>query len=718
MNGPSFHVLTALLAVHTLTTPARKLLPASGALSMIRRPQNIQTNTLKAPPPTRQDNVREVLHGVEIIDPYRWLEEDDSPETRAWIDAQNAHTDALLGSLPARERIEKRLTELMKIDVLGGPIERNGSYFFFKRRRDQDLSVLYRRKGLKGKDEVLIDPHPMSADHTTSVGLADVSRDGTLLAYSIRRGGEDEVEIRLMDVETRRDLPDRLPRALYFGPSLKKDKSGFYYSLRDRGKGTRVYYHAMGTDPAQDKEIFGQGYGPDKWVSAGVSEDGRYLLLTVGHGWTKTEVYVQDIAGNGPIRPIVTDIDAKFSPWFAGDRLVMQTDWEASNRRILSVDLNDPAREKWREIVPAGADAIQGFSLVGGKLFVHYLHNVATQIKIFDLEGHPLGKIALPGLGAAGAPNGRWDSNEGFFSFSSYTTPRVTYRYDVAIGRKTVWARDKVPVQSGQFVVRQVWYESRDGTKVPMFLIHKKGLRPDGKRPTLLYGYGGFNVSLTPWFSPIATLWAEQGGVYAVANLRGGGEFGEAWHRAGMLDKKQNVFDDFIAAAEWLIRNKYTNPAKLAIQGGSNGGLLVGAALTQRPDLFRAVLCQFPDLDMVRYYQFTRNNNPPAVREYGNGGDPEQFKFLYAYSPYQRVKPQTIYPAVLFTTGDTDTRVPPHQARKMAALLQSATASNRPILLHYDTRAGHAGGKPFRKVIEDLALENAFLFWQLGVDPR
>jgi prolyl oligopeptidase len=681
----------------------------------------------KLPPPTRQDNVREIMHGVEIVDPYRWLEEQESPETREWIDAQNAYTHALLDGLPVREPIHRRLTELMRIDRLGSPSERGGSYFFFKRRADQDLAVLYRRKGLLGKDEVLIDPHPMSADHTTSIGSTWEARDGSLLAYSIRQGGEDEAEIRVMDVESRKDLPDRLPRGLYGSVSFKRDNSGFYYSRRRRETGGRIYYHALGTDPDRDVEVFGQGTGPQQWVGAAVSEDGRYLLVVVGHGWTKTEVYVQDLAANGPIRAIVNNIDAEFMPWFAGDRLIIKTNWNAPNGRILSVDLNDPAREKWQEVVPESSDAIQEFSLIGGRLFVNYLHNVATQIKAFTLEGQPLDEISLlpaprtsGGAGAlpvgSGGIEGRWESNEAFLTFSSFTVPTTIYRYDVATGKRQLWARQKAPLQPNRFAVKQVWYTSKDGTRVPMFLIHKKGLKPDGKRPTLLYGYGGFNHSLTPGFNTTAVLWAEQGGVYALANLRGGGEFGEAWHRAGMLDKKQNVFDDFIAAAEWLIESGYTNSSKLAIQGGSNGGLLVGAALTQRPELFQAVLCQFPDLDMVRYYQF-ENNNPPALKEYGNAADPEQFRFLYAYSPYQRVKQGTRYPAVLLTTGDTDTRVPPLQARKMTALLQWATASDRPVLLHYDSRAGHAGGKPFGKVVEDLALEQSFLFWQLGVEP-
>jgi prolyl oligopeptidase len=655
-------------------------------------------------PTSRVDNVREVIHGVEIVDPYRWVEEQDSPETRAWIDAQNKYTHSLLDGLPSRPLIQKRLSELLRVDSVSTPLEYGGRYFLYKKRAEDDLSILYVRQGLNGKDEVLIDPHTLSSDHTTDIGLLDASGDGKLVVYSVRRGGQDETELRVMDVDKRKDV-DQLSNALYRGVSMKKDGSGFYYNLQRRDTGIRVFYHAIGTDPSKDAEIFGKGYGPDKWLGGSVSEDGKYLLFGVQHGWARNEVYLQKLAG-GPIQTIVNDVDAHFNPWFAGDLLVMQTDWQAPNQRIVVVDINDPAREKWVTIVPEGRDAIAGFSLAGGKLFVSYLHNVTTQIKIFNLDGKALGEVSLPGIGSASGLAGRWASNEAFFSFRSFVTPQTIYRYDVQTGKTELWARPKVPFKSDDFEVQQVWYSSKDGTKVPMFLVHKKGLQPDGKLPVLLYGYGGFNVSQTPRFSSSAAIWVEQGGVYALANIRGGGEFGEAWHKAGMLDKKQNVFDDFIGAAEWLIKNKYTNPSRLAIQGGSNGGLLVGSALTQRPELFQAALCQFPDLDMIGYYRF-KNNNPPALLEYGNASDPAQFKYLYAYSPYQKVKPGEKYPAVLFTTGDQDTRVPPLQARKMTARLQAASTSGKPVMLLYDTKAGHAGGRPLSKIIEDVSLEQS-----------
>lgn len=665
-----------------------------------------------APPAARQDNVKEMIHGVEIVDPYRWLEDQDSEETRKWEATENAYTHSLLDGLPMRATAFKRLMEMFHHDTVGEPFEEGGYYFFTKKGADQDLSCIYRRKGPAGADELLLDPHPMSADHTTTVGIRDVTADAGLMLYAVRRGGEDETELRILDLNTHRDLPDVLPRALYLGASWKRDKSGFYYTLGRRDIGKRIYFHALGSDPAKDPLIFGEGYGPDTWVNAEVSGDGRYLLIGAQAGWAKNEFFIQDLRQNGPIRPLITGLDAHFSPQFAGDALFVETDWQAPHKRILKIDLRDPARDKWREIVPTSTDTIQDYGAIGGKLFVNYMHNVTSHIAIFSPEGKRLGEVELPSSGSADI-YGRWDRDEGILRFSSYTTPLSIYRYSASSGKRELWFRNPIPFNSDAYEMEQVWYASKDGTHVPMFLVHRKGLKPDGKTPTILYGYGGFNVSLNPDFNSSAAWWVEQGGIYAVANLRGGSEFGEAWHKAGMLEHKQNVFDDFIAAAEWLIQNKYTNSDKLAIWGGSNGGLLVGSVMTQRPELFRAVICDHPDLDMVRYYKFTRNNNPPALLEYGNAADPAQFKFLYAYSPYQHVQPGTKYPAVLFTSGDADTRVPPEQARKMAARMQAATTSARPVMLLYDTKAGHSGGRPFSQVVDELSLKLAFLAWQL-----
>lgn len=667
------------------------------------------------PPVARQDNVKEVIHGVEIVDSYRWLEDQDSEETRKWETAENAYAHSLLDELPQRQAAYKRLMEMFHHDTVGTPLPEGGYYFFTKKGADQDLASIYRRKAGSTTDELLLDPHPMSPDHTTTVGIRDVTTDGSLMLYAVRRGGEDETELRILDMNTHRDLPDVLPRALYLGATWK-GKSGFYYSLGRRDSGKRIYFHALGADPAKDTMIFGEGYGPDTWIGPEVSHDGRYLLINVQAGWAKNDLFIQNLAEKGPIRPLITGLNAHFSAQFAGDFLFVETDWKAPRKRILKIDLRDPQqdKDKWQEVVPTSDDSIQEYSAMGGRLFVNYLHNVTSHIAIFSAEGKRMGEVELPSAGSAQV-FGRWDSDEGILSFSSYTTPPSTYLYSASSGKRELWFRNPVPFNSDAYEMEQVWYSSKDGTRVPMFLLHRKGLKPDGKIPTILHGYGGFNVSLTPGFDSSAAWWVEQGGIYAVANLRGGSEFGEAWHRAGMLEKKQNVFDDFIAAAEWLIKNKYTNPEKLAIWGGSNGGLLVGAVTTQRPELFRAVICDHPDLDMVRYYKFTKNNNPPALLEYGNAADPEQFRFLYAYSPYQHVQPGVKYPAFFITSGDADTRVPPEQARKMAARMQWATASGRPVLLLYDTKAGHSGGRPFSQVVDELSLKMAFLAWQLGL---
>jgi len=667
------------------------------------------------PPATRIETVIDNFHGVDVPDDYRWLEDQQSPETRTWIEEQNAYTLNHLGNRPERASLERRLTELLRIDRVATPIERSGRYFVWKKNADDDLWILFLRETVDGEDKVLLDPHPLSPDHTTSVDIEDISKDGTLLAYSIRRGGTDETEIRLMDVESREDYPDRFPNALYRGLAMKPDGSGFYYSLQDRKTGIRVRYHEMGSDSAEDAIVFGEGYGPSDWINAGLSESGRYLLFVVSHGWDRSELHLQDLKTKGPVVTIVDDLDASFFPGFGGDRLFVQTNWVAPNGRILEVDVANPARHAWKEVVPEGEHAIEGFALTGGRLFLRTLHNVISRIERFDLDGTSQGEIELPGIGTAGTPSGSWEGKSAFFSFGSFTSPTRVYHYDVQTGETELWSRAEVPFDPTGITTEQIWYQSKDGTRVPMFLVYREDLPRDGKRPTLLFGYGGFNASLTPAFRTMAALWVEKGGVYAMANLRGGGEFGDAWHKAGMLENKQNVFDDFIAAAEWLIDNDVTNPDKLAIQGASNGGLLVGAAMTQRPELFRAVRCAFPDLDMVRYWQF-ENNNPPALLEYGDASDPEQFRFLYAYSPYQNVVDGTAYPAVMLTSGDEDTRVPPLQARKMTARLQAATSSGRPIFLRYDTKAGHAGARPLSKQVEDLSLAAVFLFGQLGME--
>lgn len=681
-------------------------------------------------PVTRRSDVRETIHGVEIVDPYRWLEDQNTPETRAWIDAQNAYTRSQLANLPIRQKLARRLEQLLRTDRIGMPIVRSGRYFFSRQKPDDEQAILYWRTGRSGKDRVLVDPHPMSPDRTTSVSFMDVSKDGKLVAYGIRRGGEDEVEVRFIEVDTGRELEDRLPKghieslSLVGSASLEAARkegegvTGFYYSVLEPLKGRRVRYHRMGAPISTDREVFGEGYGPEIMVGQFVSENGRWLVLLVYRGWSQNDVYIQDLTTNEPIRPLVVGVDATFSPDFAGDRLLLLTDYRAPKRRILEADPSAPLGQdpdRWREVVPESDSVIEGFSLTAGRLFVNRLENVATRLDAYDLGGKHLGPVKLPGIGSASTPGGLWEGTEAFFSFVSHTAPATVYRLDVATGKRTAWSKVRLPLRSADFVTRQVWYPSKDGTRVPMFLVHRKGLKPDGARAVHLTAYGGFSVSMTPYFDPEAVIWAESGGVVAIPALRGGGEFGEDWHRAGMLDKKQNVFDDFHAAAEWLMANKYTTPERLVISGGSNGGLLVGAALTQRPELYGAVVCEVPLLDMVRYHLFLQG--PQWVPEYGSAEDPEQFRVLYAYSPYHRVRPGVQYPAVLFATGDADTRVAPLHARKMTALLQALPDQRKPILLLYDTTAGHSGGEPIAKIVERRSMVLAFMYHQVGLAP-
>jgi prolyl oligopeptidase len=668
------------------------------------------------PPKARRDNLHETIHGVSIADPYRWLEDQKSPETRAWVEAESAYTQKFLDELPGRKLLRKRFAELLKIDTVSAPVACEGRYFFTKRLANQDLSIIYVRQGINGRDEVLVDPHPMSADHMVSVSMQDVTRDGKLLAYGVRHGGEDEVSVVFLDVDTRKPLADHLPRARYMGLSLKDDKSGVYYSIHEKA-GPRVFYHAMGTDLSKDVLLFGKGYGPDKIVSAQLSENGKHLLYTVFYGSAarKTEVYYQPADVTAKIVPVVNQIEARFFGQFIGDRLYLLTNWNAPNQRVLEAHLDDLDPNHWREVIPTGKAVLQGFSAVGGKLFADYLENVKSRIKILDPEGRPLGDLELPGIGTISGVSGRWDNDEAFFSYTSFVVPPTIYRYNVADGARSIWSKMNVPIEPDKYEVKQVWYPSKDGTKIPMFLVYGKGMKLDGNNPTWLTAYGGFNISMTPTFSATAAMWVESGGVFAMPNLRGGGEFGEDWHRAGMLEKKQNVFDDFIAAAEWLISEHYTNPHKLAISGGSNGGLLVGAALTQRPDLYAAVVCSVPLLDMLRYQNFLVARF--WVPEYGSAENAKQFKTLLAYSPYHNVKAGTKYPAVLFVSGDSDTRVAPLHARKMCALLQAETGSDKPVLLHYDMKTGHSAGKPINRQIDDQADIFSFVFKELNMNP-
>ena len=668
-------------------------------------------------PSTRSENIVDVIHGVEVPDPSRWLEDQDSPETRRWIESQNAHTDSFLKQLPGRTGLRNIVTRILERDVIGLPTERGGRYFFSKRLADQELSVLYVREGVNGNDRVLLDPHPLSEDHTKSVELQEISHDGELVVYAVRDGGVDEVSLHVLNVSTGEPLLDMLPAARYGEVSLKPDKHGFFYE-RYRDVTPRVMYHELGADVLDDQQIFGEGYKKHHIPVTKLSDDGRWLVVHVIEGSSgPTEIHVKDLHSNEPFVTAIADGVSESWAEFAGDRLVVTTNLDAPNKRVVVVDPAKPSVEHWEELIQEREDnVILGAWGLGGKLVVSSLKDVQPRVAIHDMSGRHLRDISAETIGSIGGGSGRWESDEAFFTFQTFFVPSTIYRYDLETGEQRLWSQVEIPVETDTYEVEQRWYLSKDGTKVPMFVVHAKGLHLDGLNPTLLTGYGGFNLSRTPSFSALATAWIENGGVYAVANLRGGGEFGEAWHQAGMLENKQNVFDDFIAAAEYLVASGYTTEARLAIQGGSNGGLLVGAVSNQRPDLFGAVVCTYPLLDMVRYHQFLVASF--WIPEYGSSDDPKQFDYIHAYSPYHNVVDGGEYPATLYISGDGDTRVAPLHARKMAALMQAKNGSMNPILLRYHTQAGHSGGQPVRQQVDDMVDMVSFLLWQVGFQEQ
>jgi len=670
---------------------------------------------LPPPPPTKAEPITETLHGVTITDPYRWLEDSKSPATRAWVEGQMKYTEDYLAQVKVRPEILRRLSELVRVESFGMPVERANLYFFKKRLPQENQGSIYVREGLKGTDEKLIDASKLSSDQNTSVGVADISKDGKLLVYEVREGGADEQSLHLLEVKTKRELPDVFPAARYAGVSLSPDGQGLYYA-KFEPTGSQVFYHKMGTSVSADEMIFGKSFGGETLgamdlIYPEVTENGRYLLIHVNHGVPakRIDVYVKDLRlANGQITPVIHGIDNRFYPVNYDDDLYVMTDNRAENYRVIKLALNNPAPEHWQTLVPEGKDVILAISLVGGKLFVTGLHSVITQTRIFTLEGKPAGTLTYPTLGAASAVEGLQESNQGFYSFESFTIPPAIYHYDVATGKTDVFAKPSVPFDSDQYEVTQVFATSKDGTRVPMFISGKKGRKLNGQTPTLMFAYGGFNVSLPPHWDPEYVWWMEQGGYFAQPNLRGGGEYGEAWHKAGMFEKKQNVFDDFFASAQYLIDKKYTSPAKLAIRGRSNGGLLMGAAMTQHPEMFGAIWCGYPLLDMLRFQNFLVGRWWTA--EYGSAENAEQLPYLQKYSPYHNVKKGVKYPAIMFNTGDSDTRVDPLHARKMTALLQAETGSNRPILLHYELKAGHSAGVSIWQLVNDTADELAFLW--------
>lgn len=678
------------------------------------------------PPLAPQKPVVDVIQGHRITDPYRWLEDAQSAETQRWVNEELAYTRSILDPLPGRDQLHKRLTELLSIGTISAPQISGKYYFYTKREGAQNQPVLWVREGLEGKDRALVDVNALAADGTVALDWWAPSEDGKYVAYGTSPSGSEMSTLHIAETATGKLLPDSIERTRAAGIAWKLDNSGFYYTRYPKkgevAEGQEVYnrhvfYHALGSDPSKDPLIFGQGRNPEDWPDVDLSNDGRWLLISVSEGWTKSELFLQDLKAGTPPVQITEGKNFLYGGEVYRGKIYITTNEDAPRYRMLVADAAAPARANWKEIIPQNDAILQGAAIVNGQLLAQYEKNATSQLMLLTIDGKPLGDIQLPAIGSVFGIGGKWDRKEVFFAFHSFTVPDSIYRVDLGSRGTSLWSKVEAPgIDPNQYEVKQLWFASKDGTRVPMFVFHKKGLELDGRNPTLLTGYGGFNVSLTPGFVGDRFLWLEHGGVYAVANLRGGAEFGEDWHRAGMLDKKQNVFDDFIAAAEFLIAQKYTDKGHLAIRGGSNGGLLMGAALTQRPDLFRAVVCQVPLLDMLRYQNFQIAKL--WIPEYGSSDDPKQFNWLYAYSPYHHVKQGAEYPAILFMTADTDTRVDPMHAKKMAALMQAEAANGRsherPILLRIDTKAGHGAGKPITKQVVDLTDIYSFLFWQLG----
>ncbi|MEA2725274.1 MAG: prolyl oligopeptidase [Gemmatimonadales bacterium] len=674
-------------------------------------------------PETPSSNVVDTLHGEAIADPYRWLEDGNTPETRLWTEQQNAVTEAYLAGAPGRERIGRRLEELLGIGVLGTPTPKRGRYFYIRRDGRQNQPVLYWRDGVDGGDRVAVDPNALNDAGTTALDWYYPSEDGRLLAYGLSENGNEESVLHLLEVGTGRDLPDRIPRMRAASLAWLPDSTGFYYTRypepQEVPEGEEqyhraLYFHRLGTDPAADPLVF-RPAAKEYWPGVGLSPEGRWLIVSVARTFDQVDLYLQDLTTGGELVPVARDLPASFEGEIAHGRLFMRTNLDAPTYRLYAVDPERPERSSWREIVPPRADAVlESVAVAGGRLALGYLERASSRLRLTDLDGGLIQDVALPALGSLFGFGAEWDGRELFYGFSSYSVPPSVYRIDLATGTSLLWRQVEATIDPTRFEVGQVSYPSSDGTAISMFLVHRRGLVRNGDNPTYLTAYGGFNISMTPAFSRSLLLWLERGGVVAVPNIRGGGEYGEGWHQAGILANKQNSFDDFIAAAEWLIRERYTRPERLAVAGGSNGGLLMGAALTQRPELFRAVLIQVPLLDMLRYHRFLIARL--WIPEYGSAEDPEQFRWLRAYSPYHHVRPGVAYPAVLLATAESDTRVDPMHARKMAARLQAATSAERPVLLRLEAKAGHGAGKPLSKVQQELTDSWTFVFSELGVE--
>ena len=673
---------------------------------------------LPPPPAVEAIPVADDYFGTKIPDSYRWLEDAKSPETRAFIDAQNAYTGRYLRQAHIREQVVDDLDALQNVSAMGIPIARANSFFFRKRLAGEQQPSIYVRYGWTGKDERLIDPAKLSRDANTSVVIEDVSRDGSLLAYAVRQGGADETGVHLLNVKTGKTLEDELPAARYESVSFAPDGASIYYARNNR-QGTLLYQHLLGTRTSMDTLLFGREFrgellGGNDLFSGVITDDGHYLIVEIDRGVParRVDIVYRDLTKPGsPFEVLVWGLDARFNAIYARGAWYVKTDYNSPKGRILKADPGI-LPDVWKTIVPEEQDVIDEWSIVGGKIYVNRLKDVKTVTTVYALDGRPTGKVEYEGIGSASGISGRTTDRYAFFDFDSYIVPPTIYRLDTVTGKREVFFQPKIPFDSSQYELKQVFFKSKDGTEVPMFIAGKKGLKRDGTERLLMTGYGGFNLSMGSSWSPLYAWWLEQGGWFALPNLRGGGEYGENWHEQGMFEKKQNVFDDWFAAAEYLIANKYTSPQRFAITGRSNGGLLMGASITQRPELFSAVLCGYPLLDMLRYQKFLVGSF--WTTEYGSAENEKQFPYLLKYSPYHNVKPSTAYPAVMFFTGDSDTRVDPLHARKMTPLLQSASSSGRPVLLHYSLQGGHSGGVGVDQQIQDNADQLTFLWTETG----
>ena len=679
-------------------------------------------------PSTRATNQVDVYHGVSVSDPYRWLEDDNSAETKAWVEAQNKVTFAYLATIPQRDALKQRLTKLWNFERYGVPYKEGNRYFYSKNDGLQNQSVYYTLPTLSSEPKVLLDPNTLSTDGTIALSGLAPSDNGNLLAYGLSGSGSDWQEWKVRDIETGNDLTDHLKWVKFSGASWTKDNRGFYYSRYDEPteaeKLTRVnyfqklYYHRIGTPQSEDKLVYQRTDHKDWGFGGYVTEDGRYLIIHVSQGTApQNRLFYKDLTQpDSAVVELLNEFDASYD-FVDNDGTVFwfKTDLNASRSRLIAIDVTKPERANWKEIIPQATETLTGVATLNNSFVCTYLKDARSVVKVFSVDGKFLHEIELPGIGSVGGFGGKRKDTETFYSFTSFTTPGTIYRYDLVNRKSEVFRAPKVDFNPANYETQQVFYNSKDGTRVPMFITYKRGLKLDGNNPTLLYGYGGFNISLTPSFSVANLVWMEMGGVYAMPNLRGGGEYGEDWHKGGMKLKKQNVFDDFIGAAEWLIANKYTSSKKLAISGGSNGGLLVGACMTQRPDLFAACLPAVGVMDMLRFNKFTIGW--AWTSDYGSPENAAEFKALHAYSPLHNLRSGTQYPATMVTTADHDDRVVPAHSGKYAAAVQAALAGANPTLIRIETKAGHGAGKPTTKLIEEAADKIGFLVKELDMNP-